>query len=293
MSRSPATKSGTYMAAFRAIESTKPEKERLLYDPFASAFLSRFYQILLAGCTIAFIRKIVTACIQFRWPGSFTAAVARTRLIDDMIIHAVRSQGINQVIILNATFDTRAHRLNVGVPLHYVEMDHPTLQYTKKKILSELVGLPTIHVDYVQLDLNTQQISEVFPELFYGAHLKTLFLWEGITTQQEAKQAETIFHHVKNFSPGTQIIFTYVEKAVLENPTAFYGFVRINKLLSRAGENWDFGIRPAELYAFLELHHMKLHYDGGGGDYRAKYFGEKSKQMKGYEYLRVVRAEVK
>ncbi|HWV68874.1 SAM-dependent methyltransferase [Chitinophaga sp.] len=293
MSRSPATKSGTYMAAFRAIESTKPEKERLLYDPFASAFLSKFYQLILAGCMIPFIRKIVTACIQFRWPGSFTAAVARTRLIDDMIIHAVKSQGINQVIILNATFDTRAHRLNVGVPLHYVEMDHPTLQYTKKKILSALVGLPAIHVDYVELDMNYQQISEVFPKLFYGSHYKTLFLWEGLTTIQEAKQAETIFHHVKNFHPGTQIIFTYVEKAVLENPTAFYGFVRINRLLRRAGENWDFGICPEELYAYLESYHLQLHYDGGADDYRAKYFGDRSRHMKGYEYLRVVRAEVK
>ena len=196
------------MAAFRAIESTKPEKERLLYDPFAGAFLSKFYQLILAGCMVPFIRKIVTACIQFRWPGSFTAAVARTRLIDDMIIHAVKSQGINQVIILNATFDTRAHRLNVGVPLHYVEMDHPALQYTKKKILSALVGLPTIHVDYVELDMNRQQISEVFPKLFYGSHYKTLFLWEGLTTIQAAKQAETIFHHVKKFHPGNQVIFT-------------------------------------------------------------------------------------
>lgn len=281
------------MAAFRAIESTKPEKERLLYDPFASAFLSKFYQLILAGCMIPFIRRIVTACIQFRWPGSFTAAVARTRLIDDMILHAVKSQGINQVIILNATFDTRAHRLNVGAPLHYVEMDHPTLQYTKKKILSALVGLPAIHVDYVELDMNRQQISEVFPKLFYGSHYKTLFLWEGLTTIQEAKQAETIFHHVKNFHPGTQIIFTYVEKAVLENPKAFYGFVRINRLLRRAGENWDFGICPEELYAYLESYHLQLHYDGGADDYRAKYFGEKSRHMKGYEYLRVVRAEVK
>ncbi len=281
------------MAAFRAIESTKPEKERLLYDPFASAFLSKFYQLILAGCMIPFIRRIVTACIQFRWPGSFTAAVARTRLIDDMILHAVKSQGINQVIILNATFDTRAHRLNVGVPLHYVEMDHPALQYTKKKILSTLVGLPAIHVDYVELDMNRQQISEVFPKLFYGSHYKTLFLWEGLTTIQEAKQAETIFHHVKNFHPGTQIIFTYVEKAVLENPKAFYGFVRINRLLRRAGENWDFGICPEELYAYLESYHLQLHYDGGADDYRAKYFGEKSRHMKGYEYLRVVRAEVK
>ncbi|MBS0027893.1 class I SAM-dependent methyltransferase [Chitinophaga sp. 22321] len=293
MSRSPANKSGTYMAAFRAIESTKPEKERLLHDPFAAVFLSGFYQFLLVCCSYRFIRNIVTSCIQFRWPGTFTAAVARTKLIDDMIIDAVRYDGINQVIILNATYDTRAHRLNTGLPLHYVEMDHPVLQHRKRKLLATLENQPTIPVDYVQLDMNTQQISDVIPRLFYRQHYKTLFLWEGLTSNMEAEQGETIFHHVRKFNPGTQIIFTYVEKAALENPKAFYGFERIDRLLRRAGENWDFGMCPAELHAYLETHNMKVRYDGGAADYRAQYFGEKSRQMKGYEYFRIARAEVK
>lgn len=293
MSRSPANKSGTYMAAFRAIESTKPEKERLLHDPFAAIFLSKFYQFLLACCSYRLMRNIVTGCIQLRWPGTFTAAVARTKLIDDMIIDAVRAEGINQVIILNATYDTRAHRLNVGQPLHYVEMDHPELQHRKRKLLASLGGLPTVHVDYVQLDMNIQHISDVIPQLFYRQHYKTLFLWEGLTSNMEAKQGETIFHYVRKFSPGTQIIFTYVEKAVFNNPKAFYGFVRIDRLLRRAGENWDFGMYPAELQRYLDAHHMKLRYDGGAADYRTQYFGEKSKRMKGYEYFRVARAEVK
>lgn len=293
MSRSPATKSGTYMAAFRAIESTKPEKERLLYDPFAAVFLSKFYQLLLVFCNISLFRNITTAGIQFRWPGTFTAAVARTKLIDDMIIDAIRNEGINQVIILHATYDTRAHRLNVGVPLNYVEMDHPDLQRRKCKMLASLGGLPGIPIDYVQLDMNTQQISDVIPQLFYRQHYKTLFLWEGLTSTMEAKQGETIFHHIRKFNPGTQVIFTYVEKAVLENPKAFYGFEKVNRLLHRAGESWDFGMCPAELHAYLEEHQMKVRYDGGAADYRAQYFGEKSKQMKGYEYFRVIRAEVK
>lgn len=293
MSRSPATKSGTYMAAFRAIESTKPEKERLLHDPFAAVFLSKFYQLLLACCSISLFRNIITACIQFHWPGTFTAAVARTKLIDDMIVDAVRNEGVNQVIILHATYDTRAHRLKVGLPLHYVEMDHPDLQHRKRTMLASLKGLPNVPVDYVQLNMNTQQISEVIPQLFYRQHYKTLFLWEGLTSTMEAKQGEAIFHHIRKFSPGTQAIFTYIEKAVLENPKAFYGFEKVNRLLRRAGEDWDFGMCPAELHAYLDAHDMKVRYDGGAADYRAQYFGEKSKQMKGYEYFRVIRVEVK
>jgi methyltransferase (TIGR00027 family) len=293
MSRLPATKSGTYMAAFRAIESTKPPAERLLYDPFAAAFLPALYQAIIACCSIRLIRNIVTACIQLRWPGSFTAGIAGTRMIDDMIIHAVKTQGINQVIILNATFDTRAHRLNIGVPVHFVEMDHSAIQMTKRKILASLSGLPVVHVDYVQFDMNTQQISDVIPQLFYQEHYKTLFLWEGVTTWQDAKVGEAMFHHIKTFRPGTQFIFTYAEKAVLDNPEAFYGFTSIDRRLRRHGENWDFGIVPETLHAYLNAHNIQLHYDGGASAYRARYFGEKSKHMKGYEYFRIARAEIK
>ncbi|MBO9733230.1 MAG: SAM-dependent methyltransferase [Chitinophaga sp.] len=293
MSRLPATKSGTYMAAFRALESTKPEKERLFQDPFATVFLSKFYQLLLACCSISLFRKLVMAAIQLRWPGTFTSGVARTKLIDDMIIDAVRNDGINQVIILNATFDTRAHRLNIGMPLHYVEMDHPELQHRKRTRLATIKGLPQVPIDYVQLDMNTQQISDVIPQLFYRDHYKTLFIWEALTTELEARLGTTIFHHVREYNPGTQIILSYVDKAVIDNPAAFYGANKVKRLLSRAGEDWDFGMDPKVLRDYLEAHNLVVRYEGGAADYRRQYFGDKSASMKGHEYLRVIRAEVK
>lgn len=281
------------MATFRALESSAPEKERLFHDPFATAFLSKSWQIIIACCSIRLIRKMVAASIQIRWPGTFTAAAARTKLIDDMICHAIKNEGINQVIILNATYDTRPHRLSPGLPVHYVELDHPDIQRRKRSIINALGGLPAVHVDYIPLDMNTESISEVVPQLFHREHYKSLFLWEGVTSSQEARQAEMIFHYIKQLRSGTQIIFTYADRAVLENPKAFYGFPRIDRLLKRAGENWDFGMCPTELRAYLDSYNMVLHYEGGAADYRAQYFGEKSKGMKGYEYFRLARAEVK
>ncbi|WP_158267061.1 class I SAM-dependent methyltransferase [Chitinophaga niastensis] len=281
------------MATFRAIESCKPEKERLVYDPFAAAFLSKFYQTLVAVCALPFIRKIVTTGIQLRWPGTFTSAVARTKLIDDMIIDAVKTDGINQIIIVSATLDTRAHRLNIGVPVHYVEVDHPKVQYAKRAVLAELQDMPTVRIDYVPLDLNTQQMSDVIPQLLQRNHNKTLFLWEALTTSMEAREADTIFKYINNFPSGTQVIFTYIDKAVLENPKAFNGFVSIDRILRRSGENWDFGLHPGDLNSFMEARNMKMRYEGGAEKYRAQYFGNKSRRMKGYEYFRVVRGEVK
>ncbi|CAL1516904.1 hypothetical protein MMC2321_00633 [Chitinophaga sp. MM2321] len=281
------------MALFRAIETSKPEEERLFNDPFAAAFLSKYHRTLLAGCTLPFIRKILSAYIQLRWPGTHTAAVARTKLIDDMIIKAVREDGINQVVILSATFDTRAHRLNIGMPVNFVEVDHPSLQYFKKQKLHEILHSPAKFVDYIKLDMNTQRLADVFSSVMLHNGIKTLFLWEGLTTNMEAREAESIFKFIGSFPPGTQVIFTYADKAVLEKPHAFRGFSRVNRTLRRAGENWDYGLHPTDITAFMHNRNMKVLYDGGADKYREEYFKEKSRNMKGYEYFRVVKSELK
>ncbi|WP_212002706.1 SAM-dependent methyltransferase [Chitinophaga sp. HK235] len=295
MNRAPSTKSGTYMALFRAMESTKPAEERLFYDPYAAAFLAGYHQTLIAGCNIPFVRKLLAAYIQLRWPGTHTAAIARTKLIDDMIVQAVCEQDINQIIILSATFDTRAHRLNIGRPVSFVEVDHPETQYFKQSKLWELIQSPAVHLDYVKLDMNKEHLADVISPVLLKQrdHYKTLFLWENLSTCLEAQHAEAMFRFIRSFPSGTQVIVTYPDRAVLENPHQYKGFSRINKTLHRAGEGWDYGLDPQNITAFMHERNMKVLYDGGADRYRAEYFGEKSQDMKGYEYFRVVRSELR
>ncbi|NSL88167.1 SAM-dependent methyltransferase [Chitinophaga sp. Mgbs1] len=285
------------MAVFRALESTKPANERLFFDPFAGAFASRFYRTILAACSVPFVRKTFEAYIQLRWPGTYTAAVARTRLIDDMITKAVREDGINQIFILNATLDTRAHRLDIGMPVSFVEVNHPDTQNFKQKQIWGMLGnaeMPAVHVDYVKLDMSRQQLADtISPILLQKSRYKTLFLWEALTTSMEAAQAESLFEFIKSYPPGTQVIITYADKDVFENPRAYPGFSRIYKALRHAGENWDYGMNAGDVTAFMRERNMQLLYDGGADKYREQYFGEKSKCMKGYEYFRVMRSELK
>ncbi|RFS24831.1 class I SAM-dependent methyltransferase [Chitinophaga silvatica] len=293
MSRFPSRNMGIYMATFRAIESTKPETERLLFDPYAVNFLSGFHRFLIKLCQIRFIRSFFINYIQYNWPGTYTAGIARTRLIDDMLMEAVVKEGINQIIILNARFDTRAHRLNIAKRVNFVEIDHPQLQRVKKAVMHPYTNEKAIPVDYLELDLNSERLADVMPSPLLPKHYKTLFIWEALTTNHELQEAEAIFEYLKDFPSGTQVIFTYVNKSVFEKPAENFGFLQINSLLKKVGEEWDFGLNPAELPLFMAQRNMKVRYDGGAADYRATYFGDASANMKGYEYFRLVRAEVK
>ncbi|WP_143305245.1 class I SAM-dependent methyltransferase [Chitinophaga vietnamensis] len=293
MSWSPASRSSIYMAVFRAIESSKPADKRLLYDPFAAAFVDKRYQTAIACCAFPLFRRLFTAYIQFFWPGTYTAGIARTRLIDDMIVEAVDKQGINQVIILNARIDTRAHRLKTESPVQFVEIDHPESQYRKQQRLYELLEEPAKFVDYIPLDINTQPMSEVFDQLLQRQHYKTLFLWEGLTSDLKAREADTIFRYINRFPAGTQVIFTYMNKAALDNPTAYRGFRRIARTMRAGGDKWNYGMHPAEWDSFMRERNMRVLYEGGADKYRAQYFGAAANHMHGYEYFCVVKAELK
>lgn len=53
-----------------------------------------------------------------------TSAIARTRLIDDVVSQALR-EGVRQLVILGAGFDCRIYRLSGVNSVAAFEVDHP------------------------------------------------------------------------------------------------------------------------------------------------------------------------
>jgi hypothetical protein len=76
---------------------------------------------------------------------------------------------------------------------------------------------------------------------------------------------------------------------VIEAPASFSGSRRLGRTLARAGERWTFGLRPAEIRAYLAVRGLDLIDDLGAADYRRRYLGGPGK---GYEFYRVAIARV-
>ncbi|MBV9722829.1 MAG: SAM-dependent methyltransferase, partial [Mycobacterium sp.] len=105
-----------WIAAYRAIESARPDA--LFDDPLADR---------LAGSRG---HAIVAAAPRISW-----ALVARTKLIDDIVLKAVRD-GCDRVLNLAAGLDTRPYRLNLPPDLPWVEADLPALLSEKEQSLA-------------------------------------------------------------------------------------------------------------------------------------------------------------
>ena len=116
-------------------------------------------------------------------------------------------------------------------------------------------------------------------------------IWEGVTNYISAEAIDKTFSFIAKFLPGSFIIFTYVDKEVLENPRAFFGGEKLLQDLSRIEERWTFGFRPAELAAYLSRFGLALLEDAGAEEYRQKYLPER--REKGYEFYRVAMAAIR
>jgi len=289
----PASKMAVYKAFNRAIESNRPAGKRLFHDPYAKAFLSPSLKFVLWLHGLPFFNWFAYWYVEKLYPGTLTSGAARTRLIDDLIISSVQDHGVNQVMILGAEFDCRAHRLEENGRVQFVEVDRPEMQDAKQQILSQLSGMRVKHVDYVAMDLHTQSPGEVFPPLLLRPHYKTLFLWESVTNYLTGAMGDKMFRYFQGFPEDTRVIFTYVDKRILENPGIFIGASNMTRLLKKSNDYWSFGLDPGSMKDFLHTYNMELEEDIGTTDYRKRYFGKGAGRMKGYEWYRVVVARVK
>ncbi len=90
---------------------------------------------------------------------------------------------------------------------------------------------------------------------------------------------------------GSALVFTYVDRQVLDHPERYVGADRLRATLHRAGEELTFGMAPGQLGSYLGEVGLALEWDLGAADYRRRAYGdEAARRMRGHEFYRVALA---
>jgi methyltransferase (TIGR00027 family) len=286
-----ASRTAEHNALFRALEDALPEERRLFADPLARAFLGRPYALVARLAAFPVLRTLIPWYIDRRWPGPRTAVVARTRLIDEMVLEALGA-GIEQVVLLGAGFDSRAYRLAPLRGVDVFEVDHPDTQAAKRRALERALGVLPGHVRFVATDFTQQDLASRMAAAGYRESARTLFLWEGVTNYLTEAAVDATLHWCARSAPGSRALFTYVHRDVIDRPETFFGTGALFAALERAGERFTFGIDPARLSAFLAERGLVLESDVGAVEFRERYFGAAARRMRGHEFYRVALARV-
>lgn len=275
MKKSSASRTAQYMALFRALETQRPH-DKLVYDPYAINFLDPGFQLATRLAALPAFRRLIHRIIQKRIPGAYSSGIARTKYIDELVQQAV-NQGVQQVVILGAGFDTRALRLDFLRLLPVIEVDHPNTSAVKKEKLGHLPP----NVQYLQLDFNEQGLED----LPLNASVPTAFIWEGVTNYLQEEAIAATFRFMEKFPVGSFVIFTYVDEKVLREPEAYYGGEKLLSDVAGLEEKWTFGWKPGSLRKYLQGFGLELLEDNSAVEYRRQYMPKRTE--KGYEFYRV------
>jgi methyltransferase (TIGR00027 family) len=284
------SRTAEFMALFRALESARPADQRLFHDPFAATFVSaplrravRWSAVPIAG---AFLRNV----IDLLWPGARSSGVARTRLIDDWIEASIRS-GSRQLIVLGAGFDSRAWRMPVLAGIPIFEVDHAATAAEKRRRAPAGTGERSDVVSVV-LDFDRDRLPNALAAAGFDPGRRTVVIWEGVTNYLTAATVDSVLAWVGSLAPDSKLIFTYIHRRVLDDPTSFEDAQKILLTVARAGEPWTFGFLPDALPQCLRSHGLLMDQDLGADDYRARYFGPEARKMRGYAFYRAALATV-
>jgi methyltransferase (TIGR00027 family) len=279
-------------AAGRALESRRPDGDRLFFDPFAMALLPPTYRAIVHLLGLPVLGRVLLALRERQIPGIMGNLLCRTRFIDDAFRDALAG-GCEQVVILGAGLDSRAYRIPGADRIRVFELDHPATQAWKREQIARRRDVAPSHVTFVPVDFERQDLSDVLVGAGFRNDANTLVIWEGVTQYLAADAVDATFRHLSRLAAhGSRIVFTYVRGGVIDGSTKLDGTEKLLAEVKRRGEPFVFGIDPGELPQYLATRGLELIEDVGAEDYRIRYLKPTGRVMDLFEGERIAVAAV-
>jgi methyltransferase (TIGR00027 family) len=272
-------------------ESTKPENERICHDPYAIHFISP--EIIEFGMKHPEEAKAKIEEMEKLFPGLSSSIMARVRYFDDFVKKSVK-EGIEQLVILGAGYDTRAYRIeelkeNVTV----FEVDHPNTQSFKIQKIKEIFGSTPDNVMYVPVDFETEKLGQKLFDNGYDSSKKTLFVLEGLIMYIPPKAvAEILSFIVENSGKDSAVIFDYYPESVVDGTCTLEIGKNIRNHLIQLGEPLQFGIEEEKIEDFLIQFGFSNVENVTSEDYKKEYFHGKNENRDVCELLCFVHAVI-
>ena len=274
-------------AICRLIEQYQPDETRLFNDPYIKDMVSTPLRLMMQFAPMRALTLNRTEAVA---RGIFGAQICRTCFIDETVETAL-AQGISQLVILGAGFDTRAYRLKGIEQIKVFEVDLPHVQADKKARVQKRFGRIPANVTFIPIDFDTQTLDTVFAGSPFDSSKPAIFVWEGVTQYIPESAVNQTLAFVGKSAPGSHIVFTYVLKSIIERRSGIPGAVEMMDYVARSSP-WIFGLEPSEVASFLQPFHLKLLADVGSSDYQVKYLQPHHREVFTAEAERAVHAVV-
>lgn len=264
------SRSAEIVAAWRAIARYDPDERVRNPDYLAEKFIRPGF---LENIGLSSDFELSRKWLKRRGVFTYYYVNGRTHHIDT-ILKKTASEGVKQVVILGAGYDSRAYRFRKIFPdLKFFEVDLPATQAQKKKRLTEIFGSPPDRVAYAPIDFNTQRLEDVLKQAGYDPTKKTFFVWEGVTYFiTEAGVDGTLRFIAQHSAPGSSVVFDYMHRSVIDGDFSEYPEARkLFAVMAERGEPYTFGIPKGGAKDFVNQRGLEVLSDLGPDELTKRY----------------------
>jgi len=203
------------------------------------------------------VRRLLTRLLGPE--GIYEWVIARTRYIDG-IFEGALSNGVTQVLIIGAGFDSRAVRFKTAErSVRVFELDAaPTQQAKLRQYRARGIAVPA-NVTFVAINFDKETIEERLRAGGFAVGAKTLVIAEGVFQYITPDAAHATLKAVKNLvGRGSWLVFDYAHASVLRGEGDAYGQKRMISGTMRFGESWQFGLEKEEVKPLLSRYALKV-----------------------------------
>eukprot|EP00928_Gymnodinium_smaydae_P088789 TRINITY_DN72836_c0_g1_i1.p1 TRINITY_DN72836_c0_g1~~TRINITY_DN72836_c0_g1_i1.p1 ORF type:complete len:321 (+),score=36.55 TRINITY_DN72836_c0_g1_i1:123-965(+) len=207
--RSQVSATALGVCALRALESRKPETERIIFDPQA--------EVLCGDEMFNFEWLQSTGKSKEFWIDFLSV---RTRWIDD-VITTLRP---TQLVILGAGLDSRAYRLAAlrGVPVY--EVDFPEVLQAKQTLLA--ADAPIAQLGHVAANLGTDDWASRLVASGFQPDSSSVWLLEGLTGYLTEPELELLLQNVSRLAAaGSKMVATFVGLDMQQQATSMHRYM--------------------------------------------------------------------
>jgi methyltransferase (TIGR00027 family) len=236
-------------------------------DPLAPRFLRGAKLTSLAR--VRPLRPLLRAVSERLVAGAYAYETARTLHLDELVEAELRG-GVQQLVLLGAGFDSRAHRFAVPT----FEVDLPELQRRKRRLAAGLAREPA----YVEADLERDDVLERLLTAGFDPQARTLVLWIGVSMYVSRTAVLRTLLFASGLAPGSLVAFDYVFRqpegdflrAVERRGEPYrFGTGDVGALAAEAGLGVELDLRPEDLarrhlggrrlpYRFIAVAHARV-----------------------------------
>jgi methyltransferase (TIGR00027 family) len=224
--------------------------------------------------------------------GLRAALAVRSRMAEDELARAVEA-GVTQYVVLGAGLDTFAYR-NIHTPrgLMVYEVDHPSTQAWKQRLLAEAHMRAPDSMKFVAVDFERDSLGERLAAAGLRRDRPAFFSWLGVVVYLERDAVVDTLRFIASMPAGSGVTFDYRAPPTTLNPIERVIDEHIRRVITEEGEPWKSQFDPVGFQGELNALGFSSIRSWDGEELNARYLARRKDGLRTGGAFRMMCAKV-